>query len=77
MGGNMSQEEWDKITLGRNEVKTQIDKVLNNKQKTYFIIETVDSESTNINNLQARENMELIVNYLISKNYKIQLMLYE
>ena len=47
MGGKISQENWDKITMGRAEVKTQIEKVLNDSQnKSYFIIETVCSEST-------------------------------
>ena len=70
MGGNMSQEDWDKITMGRYEVKTQIEKVLNDKDKKYFIIETLNSENTILSDYKAIENMELIVSYLLStKNY--------
>ena len=69
----MSQEDWEKITMGRCEVKTQIEKVLNDKDKTYFIIETVLNESTRHCDDKSIENMELTVNYLLStKKYVTQ-----
>ena len=74
MGGTLSNEYWDKIKKERNEVKTQIEKVLKDTQnKPYFIIETVSNENTRYCDDKSIENMELIVSYLLStKKYVTQ-----